>query len=109
MRGYSSMSEIENSNVGPSSGDVPASGQPNAPRQLTGPDAGMEAGAPAAPAAASRELILVPVHGPQDGPRVVEAGPADRPRVVPSGGLFSSGFALAAAALGIGLAAAGAL
>ena len=70
----------------------------------------MEPGAPAAPAAASRELILVPVHGPQDGPRVAEAGPADGPRVVPSGGLFSSRFAsAAAAALGIVVAVAGAL
>jgi len=101
------MSENENSDVGHSSGDVPASGQPGAPRQLTGPNARME---PGTPAAASRELILVPVRGPQDGPRVAEAEPADRPRVVPSGGLFSSRFALAAAAaLGTVLAGAGAL
>ena len=95
------MSENENSNVGHSSGDVSASGQPDAPRQQTGAE-GMEAGAPAAPVAASRELILVPAHP--------EAGPADGPRVVPSGGLFSSRFALAAAAaLGIVVAVAGAL
>ncbi len=103
------MSENQNSNVGDSSGDVSASGQPDAPRQQTGAE-GMEAGAPAAPVAASRELILAPVHGPADGPRVLEAGPADGPRGVPSGGLFSSRFALAAAAaLGIVIAVAGAL
>ena len=109
------MSENENPNVRDSSGDVSVSGQPEAPRQQTGADGGMEAGAPAAPVAASRELILVPAHleaGPADGPRVVEAGPPDGPRVVPSGGLFSSRFALAgaaAAALVIVVAVAGAL
>ncbi len=103
------MSENENSNVGESSEDVSVSGQPHAPRKQTGAE-GMEAGAPAAPVAASRELILVPVHGPADGPRVVGAGPDDGPRGVPSGGLFSSRFALAAAAaLGIVVAVAGAL
>src|SRR5208282_832762 len=103
------MSENQNSNVGDSSEDVSASAQPDAPRQQTGAE-GMEAGAPAAPVAASRELILAPVHGPADGPRVLEAGPPDGPRVVPSGGLFSSRFALAAAAaLGIVIAVAGAL
>ena len=95
------MSENENSNVGDSSADVSASGQPDAPRQQTGAE-GMEAGAPAAPVAASRELILVPTHP--------EAGPPDGPRVVPSGGLFSTRFALAAAAaLGIVVAVTGAL
>jgi hypothetical protein len=106
------MSEIENSNVGDSSGDVSASSQSNAPLQLTGPDAGMEAGAPAAPVSASRELILVPHSetGPADGPPVMGAGPAEGPRVVPSGRLFPSRFALAAAAaLGIIIAVAGAL
>jgi hypothetical protein len=103
------MSEIENSNVGDASEDVLVSGQPDAPHQQAGAE-GMEVGAPAAPVGASRELILVPVHGPADGPRVVEAGPADGPRVVPSGGLFASRFALAAAAaLGIVIAIAGAL
>jgi hypothetical protein len=70
----------------------------------------MEPGAPAALAAASRELILVPVQGPQNGPRLAGVEPADRSRVAPSGGLFSSRFALtAAAALGVVLAVAGAL
>jgi hypothetical protein len=103
------MSENQNSNIGDSSGDVSASGQPDAPRQLTGPDAGMEAAAPAAPMAASRELILVPGRGSADGPRVVEAGPDNGPRVVRSAGLFSSRFPLAAAALGVVVAVAGVL
>jgi hypothetical protein len=95
------MSENENSNVGDSSGDVTVSDLPDAPRQQTGAE-GMEAGAPAAPVAASRELILVPAHP--------EAGPPDGSRVVPSGRLFSTRFALAAAAaLGIVVTVAGAL
>ncbi len=100
------MNENENSNVGHSSGEVSASGLPDAPRQQAGAE-GMEDHAPAAPLAASRELILVPMRGPQDGPRI---GEADGPRVVPSGGFFSSRFALAAAAaLGVVVAVAGAL
>ncbi len=106
------MSESQNSNVDDSSEDVSASGQRDAPRQQTGAE-GLEAGAPAAPVAASRELVLVLADleaGPAGGPRVVEAGPPDGPRGVPSGGLFSSRFALAvAAALGVVIAVVGAL
>ncbi len=109
MRGYSSMSENENSNVGHSSGDVSASGQPDAPRQQTGAE-GMEAGRRRRQRPRRVNSFLFPCTDLLDGPRVAEAGPADGPRVVPSGGLFSSRFALAAAAaLGIVLAVAGAL
>ncbi len=103
------MSENENSSVGDSSGDGSVSGQPDASSQQTGAGTGTAVAAPPAPVAASRELILIPAHGSGDGPQVVGAGPAERPRAVPPGGLFSSRFALAAAAaLGIVIAAAGA-